>query len=358
LAAWGFEVLEFSSVEGVLAAIAKTAPEEHVWSLAIVDRALAAGNASERSLPGDSNSAMDGFDIVAHIRSISTNLPIVMLASEDRPGDDMLRKAAGVIGYAVRPVSRAKLLFLVSKALGRTDAGPITDQALDGPTQPRRQTPLRILIAEDSSDNQLLMQLYLKSTPHDLVFVEHGQEALDAISSAHFDVVLMDLQMPVMDGLTATRIIREIERKRKMPPITILALTANARPQDAQMSLEAGCNAHLSKPISKRRLLAALEPYATDERVEREEPLEPAIAALVPRYLDARRDEARRLAALLLQADFAKIRHIAHNLKGTGAAYGFPALTILGAAMQDSAETSDAIALGVQIREFDEFVSA
>jgi PAS domain S-box-containing protein len=132
------------------------------------------------------------------------------------------------------------------------------------------QRSLRILVAEDSQDNRLLVQLYLKGSGHSLTFADDGKDAVDQFASADFDLVIMDLQMPVMDGLTAVRTIRGFERERARRAVPILALSANARPEDVQISLEAGCNAHLSKPISKQRLLAAVEEYAVaaDEIVE------------------------------------------------------------------------------------------
>src|SRR5580692_9023171 len=122
-------------------------------------------------------------------------------------------------------------------------------------------TPLRILVAEDSADNRLLVQVYLKGSPHRLTFAEDGRIAVDRVATEDFDLILMDMQMPVMDGLTATRVIRAIELKRGTAAIPIIALTANARPQDVEMSGNAGCNHHLSKPISKQKLLGAIEGY-------------------------------------------------------------------------------------------------
>jgi CheY-like chemotaxis protein len=125
---------------------------------------------------------------------------------------------------------------------------------------------LTILVAEDSPDNRLLLQLYLEGSPHSLTFVEDGAEAVEQIGSGEFDMILMDVQMPVMDGLTATRAIRALELERGRGAVPILALSANARPEDIESSLAAGCTAHLSKPISKNRLLAALDEYGRDLR--------------------------------------------------------------------------------------------
>jgi CheY-like chemotaxis protein len=119
--------------------------------------------------------------------------------------------------------------------------------------------PLRILIAEDSVDNRLLLQMYFKGSPHQLTFAENGSAAVDRFAAGNFDVILMDMQMPIMDGLSATRAIRALEQERRGPAIPIIALTANAYPQDIELSIKAGCQCHLSKPISKPKLLSAVE---------------------------------------------------------------------------------------------------
>jgi len=222
----------------------------------------------------------------------------------------------------------------------------------EGPSMDAPKKLLKILVAEDSADNRLLIELYLRNTPYDLQFVANGEEAISAVQAAPFDVVLMDLQMPVVDGLSATRTIREMERQYGRPAVSIVALTANARPEDVTLSLEAGCDAHLSKPISKRRLLALLEQYArSGSECPECTALSPKLAALVPKYLESRNKDARVLAHLHARGDFAAIRDIAHNLKGTGESYGFPQITALGGAMQAAADSSDADAVGRQIRE-------
>jgi CheY-like chemotaxis protein len=126
---------------------------------------------------------------------------------------------------------------------------------------------LRILVAEDSPDNRLLVQLYLKGSSHALTFVEDGEAAVKQFRTGGFDLILMDIQMPVMDGLSATRAMRLVERECGLTSIPIVALTANARPEDMKASREAGCDAHLSKPISRQRLLAAIEEHGERARL-------------------------------------------------------------------------------------------
>ena len=217
--------------------------------------------------------------------------------------------------------------------------------------------PLRILVAEDSPDNRLLVQIYLKGSPHQATFVEDGKCAVERFLAEHFDLILMDMQMPEMDGLMATRAIRAIERERGLSAIPVVALTANARPQDVAMSKAAGCTAHLAKPISKQKLLGAIGEYGQRPpdlvRVEIPEGLE----ELTPDYLEARRGEMPRMFEMLAASDFERLSTLAHNLKGTGTSYGFAEFTRLGAGLEHSAKCSDRAALRGQLDELDRYLA-
>ena len=114
-------------------------------------------------------------------------------------------------------------------ALADTDPAASVD-----PIEKEPVKPAKILVAEDSPDNRLLVDVYLKGSPYQLTFEEDGKAALDRFATADFDLILMDVQMPVMDGIAATRAIRALERERLTPPIPIVALTANANFQDVE----------------------------------------------------------------------------------------------------------------------------
>ena len=118
--------------------------------------------------------------------------------------------------------------------------------------------PLRILVAEDAEDNRLLLRAYLKGSGHALVFAENGLEAVERFQEGAFELVLMDVQMPEMDGLTATRTIREWEREQGVEPTPIVALTAYALKEEIDRVLSAGCDRHLAKPVRKKALLEAI----------------------------------------------------------------------------------------------------
>jgi signal transduction histidine kinase/ActR/RegA family two-component response regulator len=121
---------------------------------------------------------------------------------------------------------------------------------------------LRVLLAEDHPVNRRVVELILGAAGVELTSVEHGEAAVEAYKTGRFDLVLMDLQMPVMDGLTATRMIREMEDAAGLSRIPIVALTANAMPEHVQASIRAGADAHLAKPITPDGLLAMIEKLA------------------------------------------------------------------------------------------------
>ena len=128
-----------------------------------------------------------------------------------------------------------------------------------GPKQSADRPTPRILLAEDHPINRRVVELILGGLDVDLTCVENGQEAVDAYRRQRFDLILMDMQMPVMDGLTAIREIRALERKARGPATPIYALTANAMPEHTEASRTAGADAHLTKPISAQALIGVVE---------------------------------------------------------------------------------------------------
>ena len=127
---------------------------------------------------------------------------------------------------------------------------------------------MRLLIADDASDNRLLLRAYLKDKAYAITFVTDGKQAVDAFQSAQFDLILMDMEMPVMSGLAATSAIRAMERDQGRTHTAIVSLTANALRSDIDASRDAGCDAHLSKPISKQKLLTMIERYRSETALQ------------------------------------------------------------------------------------------
>jgi CheY-like chemotaxis protein len=121
---------------------------------------------------------------------------------------------------------------------------------------------LRILVVEDDEANRMAVKIFLKNQPYVLEDAANGEEAVAAFVSRPFDIVLMDIQMPVMDGYTATRKIREWETAQRKSFVPIIACTAMAGENAEEISLEAGCSFHIRKPFSRQALLDAILRFA------------------------------------------------------------------------------------------------
>ncbi len=243
---------------------------------------------------------MDGFEVAARARAeagaagAAVARTVLMLTSDERTGDATRARSLGLAGYLVKPVKRAALLDAVSSG-GRTPvlvplsatealaeqtpgASPATSgrdgrDGRDAPWTPAADEadgaprPLRLLLADDSADNRRIVQLFLRQYPCELDTAEDGAAALDAVRNGRYDLVLMDVHMPGMDGLTATRAIRDWEQVGGRPRTPVVALTASAMAEDVQRALDAGCDAHVAKPVRKAVLLETVDRFTAQPPV-------------------------------------------------------------------------------------------
>jgi PAS domain S-box-containing protein len=210
---------------------------------------------------------------------------------------------------------------------------------------------LRILLVEDSADNCVITVAYLADTPYQIEIAETGTIACEMFTSGHYDLVLMDRQMPVMDGLTATRAMRAWEHANGRPPTPIIALTAAALKGDREKCLAAGCTGFLTKPIKQEVLLQAIKDRSVsapslskEEGIQNQEmvlPANPKIAARIPVFLQNRRNDVITMLAALARDDLKTVERLGHNMRGTGASYGFKAITDIGAALEHEAGNAD-----------------
>jgi PAS domain S-box-containing protein len=220
---------------------------------------------------------------------------------------------------------------------------------------------LRILMAEDSPDNCTIALAYLEDTPYLIDVAETGLVACEMFKAGHYDLLLMDRQMPVMDGLTATRTIRAWEKANGRTPTPIIALTASALKGDREACLAAGCTAYLTKPIKQDVLLQAIKDYSMiashdpqdDDRLDNASSWQPSarLAARIPAYLESCRQHIIAMGAALDRADFEAMTILGHNMRGSGGAFGFQAITDFGAGLEQAAEDSD---IGASRRLVDE----
>ncbi|NDV22027.1 response regulator [Desulfovibrio sp. JC022] len=121
--------------------------------------------------------------------------------------------------------------------------------------------PLNILLAEDCENNVLLVQLYLKKLPYSIDVAENGSEAFELFQRKEYDVVLMDIEMPVTDGYEATTLIRGFEKDNSRERTPIVAVTAHALPENEDKAYEVGCDYFLTKPVRKADLISTVQKY-------------------------------------------------------------------------------------------------
>ena len=210
--------------------------------------------------------------------------------------------------------------------------------------------PLRILMAEDSPDNCTIALAYLEDTPYQIDVAETGLIACEMFKAGDYNLVLMDRQMPVMDGLTATRTLRAWEKAHGRPTTPIIALTASAVKGDRETCLAAGCTAYLTKPIKQDVLLQAIRDYsAAGSRSSRDDSGSETraqrtarrLAERIPAYLENCRHNVIVMREALDRADFEPVTILGHNLRGSGGGFGFQAITDLGAGLEQASEDTD-----------------
>ncbi len=181
--------------------------------------------------------------------------PVIILSSGARAEDIRRCEEAKVTAQLMKPVKQSELLNTIALSLGLTAA---SDAVPEPARAARTLRPLNILLAEDSLVNQRLALGLLKKYGHSVTVANNGKEAVTAVASENFDVVLMDVEMPEMDGYEATAVIR-VQQRQSGTHVPIIAMTAHAMKGDREQCLESGMDDYISKPIRIQQLLDKLE---------------------------------------------------------------------------------------------------
>ena len=232
----------------------------------------------DANMPG-----MSGFELVEQIKQApELNAAVaIVLTSGSRAESLCRRQQKRIAACLTKPVKQSELFDAISQSLGYVSAPQPRPAGGDAAALECRLPPLRILLVEDSPVNQKLALALLEPQGHQVTVANNGAEAVREYASGSFDLVLMDVQMPEMDGLEATRLIREVERKsgRRTP---ILAMTAHAIKGDRELCLQAGMDAYVSKPVRARGLFAAIEQLVAEQSQRSAKPQDGGPAAATP----------------------------------------------------------------------------
>jgi two-component system sensor histidine kinase/response regulator len=224
--------------------------------------AAAGANAAYRLVLIDGNMpGMDGFELAERIQHNPklAGATILMLSTGLRPGEINRCRELGVSAYVIKPIRKGELLNVIVRVLQDKDAFAVPEREHSLPPG-ERPSRLRILAAEDNRVNQRLLVRLLEKEGHAVTIVEDGEAAVAISEKQQFDIILMDVQMPNLDGLEATRCIRrrELTTGKHVP---ILALTAHAMKGDRERCLDAGMDAYVAKPVQKQELLHIMYQY-------------------------------------------------------------------------------------------------
>jgi two-component system, sensor histidine kinase and response regulator len=198
---------------------------------------------------------VDGFMLAQQIKADARigSTVVMMLTSGDRPEDLKICEQLGINGFLLKPIKQSELLRAVEMAMG------VVVPAEQSPTaRSTSASKLRILLAEDSLVSQKLAVALLEGEGHSVVVVNNGRDALSAIAADRFDLILMDVQMPELDGLEATATLRAREQQSGTHT-PIIAMTAHALKGDRERCLEAGMDGYITKPLRPDELFAAIE---------------------------------------------------------------------------------------------------
>jgi CheY-like chemotaxis protein len=274
---------------------------------------------------------LSGIQVVELIRAdlAIANVKIVLLTSME-PGELSAAVRGEVDAFITKPVKQSQLFETLCAVLGinAERAETLADEAepISSPVADRR---LHILLAEDNEVNQQVALYQLRMLDHDVDLAPNGVEALKLFDKNEYDVVLMDIHMPELDGYATTAEIRRREGKAKRTPI--IAMTANALPEDREKCLAAGMDDHLAKPIQARALVRVLEQSTARTEPANIEPLSPAIdlrplidsgmGDIIPRlieiFLETAPHDIEKAGAALRSSQGADLEDAAHRLKGS-----------------------------------------
>jgi CheY-like chemotaxis protein len=363
VARWGMNPTSISDGEAALAELSAARDAGEPYGLILTDMHMP---------------KMDGLGFVKKIKQqpeLCTST-IMMLTSGGQRGDAARCEELGISAYLLKPVRKSELRDAIAKTLGgRAQAGTVpmlTRYSIQEAHAPQRR--LEILLAEDNPVNQKLAIRLLEKRGHHVIVAENGSKALEALETESFDLVLMDVQMPEMDGLEATRRLREKE-KGSGHRQAVVAMTALAMKGDRERCTAAGMDGYLSKPIHTEELDEILEDYLGRKLQMRAIPEDnPAVEDCVSSHeLLERIDDDRNFLAELLELfrgaypvqmskgreavandDAAGLERVAHALKGALKNLSAPKASRLAQELEDMGKSGTTTDAGGKLTELEE----
>ncbi len=250
---WGMKPVAVESAIEALGVMKRARQDEQPFVLVILDHMMP---------------DIDGFELAERMNSDPdlSGVTKIMLTSAGQRGDAYRCVDLGISAYCTKPIKQSELLDIISKALNKVPTNEIKPTLVTRHSLRERKRFLKVLLAEDNVINQRLASTILQKRGHMVAIAENGKEALQILQNGRFDVILMDVQMPEMDGFQATMAIREKE-KISGEHIPIFAMTAHAMSGDREKCLAEGMDGYISKPINAEELLENLDKLVSQREV-------------------------------------------------------------------------------------------
>jgi CheY-like chemotaxis protein/HPt (histidine-containing phosphotransfer) domain-containing protein len=302
---------------------------------------------------------MNGVDVARVIKADPkiAATPNIMVTSFSEPINSATAKEAGIGAVLTKPVRKQQLRKAICKVL--VAAAPHEER--QEVKRPDVDRIANLLLVEDNPDNQKLSVRLLAKHGYSCDVASNGLEALKSMAIRNYSMVLMDCQMPWMDGFQATAIIREREKNLRHTPV--VAMTAHALAGDKEKCLAAGMDDYLPKPINEGDLIRTIERWvmsadriAPDAAISIGDLAEVRVDDLLPDYLAHRREDIFALHRALEAGDLEGVAVIGHEIKGSGSLFGFPQITEIGRKIQKSIHDRDVSGVRLQITNLENYM--
>jgi two-component system, sensor histidine kinase and response regulator len=289
---------------------------------------------------------MDGLVAAQEIRNLEAQrgdrrVPIIALTAHAIEGYRDKCIESGMDDYLTKPIKKDRLLETVNKWIDKRPA---------------------VLIVDDSAPSQLLIKAYLKGTDYQLFFASNGQEALDFFNRHWVSLVLLDMEMPILDGYATAKAIRQLPIGANLP---IIAMTGHEGVEETNKCLNSGCSDYLGKPLRKSNILEAIRKNLTvKNQAEGSENksanlaqstssqenqaqeivvyVEEDIEDLVPEFLEGRHEDVKVIRESIQEVDFVNVQRLGHDMKGCGQGYGFEEISLIGKHLEAAAKEKNA----------------
>ena len=292
---------------------------------------------------------MDGLVATQEIRGVERQrgdrrVPIIALTANPIEGYRDKCIESGMDDFLTKPIKKDRLLETVNKWI---DKRPV------------------VLIVDDSAPSQLLIKAYLKGTDYQLFFADNGQQALDFFNRHWVSLVLLDMEMPILDGYATAKAIRQLPIGANLP---IIAMTGHEGVEETNKCLNSGCSDYLGKPLRKGNILEAIRKNLTVKNLpgssesdsakgaNREQSstscedqaqeiivyVEEDIEDLVPEFLEGRHEDVKMIRESVQNDDFVTVQRLGHDMKGCGQGYGFEEISLIGKHLEAAAKERNA----------------